>query len=173
MNIVFLDFDGVWRGTNTALAFGGVVDTQSVTLITKLLEAANTLSATKLVITSTHRVGVSRQDMEKFLCDSGASEFCKYLHDDWKTPVGSEHPFGRLKEINEWLDGREGVNHYVIIDDDWDDTTDETVESKNRLVHVDSKNGFSFRDLSKSLYILNITVAKTDAEDFINHGSKF
>lgn len=27
MNIVFLDFDGVWRGTNTALVFGGVVDT--------------------------------------------------------------------------------------------------------------------------------------------------
>lgn len=172
MNVIFLDFDGVWRGTNAAQALGGVADKQAIALIDKLLETSQALGETKLVVSSTHRIGYCREEMEKFLKDSGAKSFCKYLHNDWKTPVGQEHPFGRLKEINSWLAAHE-VDKFVIIDDDWHDTTDGSVLSISRLVHVDSVNGFSFRDLARAIFILGLSIGSELMEDFKNHGRNF
>lgn len=177
MKIIFLDFDGVWRATGAAQAMGGIIDAQSISLIETVLKHSNQTSETKVVVTSTHRVGVSASEMVSFLNDSGACGISSFLHDDWKTKVGDEHPFGRRKEINEWLSRHPEVERYVILDDDFEDLIMDIQSTGNAFdfIHIDSYNGFTYRDAIRTLVLLGAKdIPNRDAaKDFVRIGRKF
>lgn len=177
MKILFLDFDGVWRATGAAQMLGGIIDKQAIALIEMALDYSNQTSETKVVVTSTHRVGVNISEMLSFLEDSGAKVIASSLHEDWKTKVGEEHPFGRRKEINEWLSRHPEVERHVIVDDDFEDLIFDIQNTGNAFdfVHIDSFNGFTFRDAIRVMCLLGVKEIpnREAAKDFVRIGRKF
>lgn len=174
MKILFLDFDGVWRATGAAQAMGGLIDNQAIALLEMVLQQSNQTTETKVVVTSTHRIGVSVSEMISFLIDSGAKDIASSLHEDWKTKVGEEYPFGRRHEIDEWLSRHPEVECHAIVDDDFEDLVFR-IEDTFDFVHVDSFNGFSFRDAVRVMCLLGgDEIPNRDAaKDFVRVGRKF
>lgn len=177
MKVMFLDFDGVWRATGAAQALGGIIDQQAISLIEWALNCSSETSETKVVVSSTHRVGVNSSEMKSFLNESGGNVIAQFLHEDWKTKVGDDHPFGRRKEIDEWLSRHPEVDKYVIVDDDFEDLIFDIQRTGNAFdfVHVDSFNGFTYRDAIRVMELLCVKDIpnREAAKDFRRIGRKF
>lgn len=131
LKIMFLDIDGVVCTLRSQYAYGdGLLmqawDITACQMIRRLCIA----NGYQIVCSSTWR---NHNHTKTYFAVYGLIEL---LHDDWKTP---REPSIRGNEIALWMTEHTPVDEYVIIDDD----SDMTNEQMDRLVLVNSHEGFS------------------------------
>jgi hypothetical protein len=147
MKIVFLDIDGTICTDKSYTAYatqGMMFDWDD--LACKFLKTICEKSNTKIVISSSWRVGESNQkDLHKQLQKYGLEE---HLHEDKYTRCFS---CNRGEEIQDWLK-RNGHEEYVILDD----REEMLPEQEPFFIMVDPIEGLTFSDYNKILEILNV-----------------
>jgi hypothetical protein len=152
VKIVFLDIDGVLNSYRTAYAMGPMKEEDGLDPIAVgLVREMCRLNKAGVVISSTWRLGRDAQDFVIL--------FERY---GWKNPtvIGVTPTLStghRGKEIKAWLSGNSSITDFVVVDDDNYDTADDFPDN---FVHVDSKEGFLYRDFIKCSKILTPDYSK-------------
>lgn len=100
---------------------------------------------TKIVVSSFWRVGRSVATLQELLTGKGV--ICEVID---RTPDLFTLPRGH--EIKKWLEGREDVDSFIILDDDSDMVF---LELLCRLVHTTFTNGIQDTSVGLSVAILN------------------
>lgn len=166
MKVIFLDFDGVinshqsahfwhnrrdqskwenemykdWPGTlkeYIAQEFCPIALSNVEELIRRVPEL-------KVVVSSTWRLGETVESLQKILHPA------KLVAD---AVIGVTPRFPgkeRGEEIQAWLDEHPEVTNFVILDDDAD-----MVHLKHKLVQTNSRNGFTYTDMERTIELLN------------------
>ena len=141
-NIIFLDIDGVLRTHKSDLEWSNQLNTPILkgnnrlfckTAVDNLNEVIF-LTKTKIVITSTWRLSLSIDELNKIFKDRG---FIGEIID--KTKIDFK---GRGFEIREWLDNNQ-YKKYVVLDDQVKDI----INIVDHVIKVDSQIGFNEVDL--------------------------
>lgn len=151
MKVIFLDIDGVLNSEQyyrTVNRKEKELDRFDPKVVALLIDLVGEFSA-KLVISSTWRFGalsLLRHEVKK----SGLN---KYLHNDWRTP--QTYPPHRGKEIKLWLDKHQGVENYLILDDD-DNMLNEQLA---HYVKTDIKFGMQKENFEKARLILSSIIS--------------
>ena len=150
--IVFLDFDGVvetiyWeKDTDGSWSFNvhksSREELNNKQAIGWLNELYNKVPY-DIVISSTWRMGMSKDELQELLIKSGFNPAIKVLG---KTPVLYQQ---RGLEIQEWIDTAEFKGKFIIIDDDSD-----MCHLLPLLVRCDCQLGFTIYDYQKALKLL-------------------
>lgn len=165
MKVLFLDFDGVinsaqsatfwhnkrdqakwenelyseWKGTlfeYLAFEFCPIAMSNVEELIRRVPDV-------KIVVSSTWRLGNDVESLKKILHPS------KLITDAIIDVTPNIRITPRGTEIQAWLDNHPEVTEFVILDDDND-----MLHLIDRLVHIDSRNGFLYTDMLKALKVL-------------------
>lgn len=141
-NIIFLDVDGVLRTHKSDLEWSKQLNTPIFKGVDRLfcktavenLNEVIFLTKAKIVITSTWRINLSVQELNKIFKERGViGEVID------KTGINFG---GRGLEIKEWLDNN-SVTNYVVLDDQVKDI----VDIVDNVIKVNSQNGFEEVDL--------------------------
>ena len=150
--IVFLDFDGVvetiyWeKDTDGSWSFNvhksGRKELNNKQAIGWLNELYKKVPY-DVVVSSTWRIGMSTDELQELLINSGFNPAIKVLD---KTPVLY---LQRGLEIQEWIDTAEFKGKFIIIDDDSD-----MCHLLPLLVRCDCQLGFTIYDYQKALKLL-------------------
>ena len=150
--IIFLDFDGVvetiyWeKDTDGSWSFNvhksGREELNNKQAIGWLNELYNK-APYDVVVSSTWRIGMSKDELQELLIKSGFNPAIKVLG---KTPVLYQQ---RGLEIQEWIDTAEFKGKFIIIDDDSD-----MCHLLPLLVRCDCQLGFTIYDYNKALTLL-------------------
>lgn len=142
INIIFLDVDGVLRTHKSDLEWSNQLNTPLLKGVNRLfsksavdnLNEVIILTKAKIVVTSTWRINLSVEELNKIFKERGViGEVID------KTGINFG---GRGLEIKEWLDNN-SVTNYVVLDDQVKDIVDEV----DNVIKVDSQNGFEEVDL--------------------------
>ncbi len=126
MRIVFLDVDGVLNCRSTIARFHGFIgiDSKLVKNLSTIISASNIEDDTKIVVSSTWRVGQDKDGksipdsyryLERKLEEQGLRVFDDTPHIRW----GSDGRFRRGREIAGWLyeNQDKGISGYAVRDD--------------------------------------------------------
>lgn len=161
--MLFLDIDGVLNSARSCLAFGGypmeldeigAFDQIAIRLIQRLCDADDQV---QVVLSSAWRLHCDYNDV-------GAALGLPIID---RTPslLGP-----RGKEIAAWLDGRDDVEAYAIVDDD----SDMLPEQMPRFVNTDGENGLMYADFIKLCALLNVApvAAKPRAREWRGKSKK-
>ena len=150
--IIFLDFDGVvetiyWeKDTDGSWSFNvhksGRKELNNKQAIGWLNELYKKVPY-DVVVSSTWRIGMSKDELQELLINSGFNPAIKVLG---KTPVLY---LQRGLEIQEWIDTAEFKGKFIIIDDDSD-----MCHLLPLLVRCDCQLGFTIYDYQKALKLL-------------------
>ena len=141
-NIIFLDVDGVLRTHKSDLEWSKQLNIPILKGVNRLfsksavdnLNEVIILTKAKIVVTSTWRINLSVEELNKIFKERGViGEVID------KTGINFS---GRGLEIKEWLDNN-SVSNYVVLDDQVKDI----VDIVNNVIKVDSQNGFEEVDL--------------------------
>ena len=151
MAILFLDVDGVMNGDEflnrdrVSDADAGWIqwwldyfDPRNVEVLNGLTER----TGASIVLSSTRRNWASMEDLREILRRAGLKAELV-----GRTPYLKGRPRG--EEIRAWLDGAEGVEAYVILDDD-----DDMGGLEDRFVRIDSRTGLTEPDAERAAQIL-------------------
>lgn len=151
--IVFLDFDGVvetiyWeKDTDGSWSFNvhksGREELNNKQAIGWLNELYSKVPY-DVVVSSTWRIGMSKDELQELLIKSGFNPAIKVLG---KTPVLYQQ---RGLEIQEWIDTAEFKGKFIIIDDDSD-----MCHLLPLLVRCDCQLGFTIYDYQKALRLFS------------------
>lgn len=114
----------VLKGVNRLFSKSAVDNLNEVIILTKA----------KIVVTSTWRINLSVEELNKIFKERGV---IGEVIDKTSINFG-----GRGLEIKEWLDNN-SVTNYVVLDDQVKDIVDEV----DNVIKVDSQNGFEEVDL--------------------------
>lgn len=146
MNVLFLDIDGVLSHLVQRYAETDSYINKMDKYKLKVLSNVQKESNFKIVITSTWRLGLEKEEMEDIFIDNGS---LLRLHEDWRTKENTpysekdftqenftEHELKNIQsydymcpedlvrmrgfQIHEWLNRHKEVNKFLIIDDDSD-----------------------------------------------------
>lgn len=164
MKVIFLDLDGVLTNYRTRYK---KFDEECVDCLNHILQTTGAL----IVITSSMRV-MNGFDKVVELCKFGIMHEC-WKDDSFQMPhilMKAERiidlapiipcynqlnepifAVNRGKEITQWLDGRDDIDRYVVIDDD-DNFVQEHV---NYLIKVDPMTGLTENDCFKAINLLS------------------
>ena len=167
MNIIFLDIDGVVATPLTVLAYpqNGKIWSIDPTLIKAVGQLAWDTDS-KIVLSSTWRTHHNFCTWHDMMC---AFQIGNTMYNEsnpvaegeprsneepvWRTPDGKFSGF-RGHEVKAWLDEciekRHNVEHYVILDDD----SDFLEEQQRFLVKTDGMIGLTYNDYRKARAIL-------------------
>jgi hypothetical protein len=161
VKIIFLDIDGVLNSATDFREAGYYDKSPNKTEVISpgklyILEEIVRSTDAKIVISSTWRELYSLKELHTLFMDRG-----------WKLPVttiiGKTEEDGgrrlhhgaistRSSNISKWLDSKDNVSNYVILDDveakDFED------RHQDHLVITDVYNGINFRDMEKAIDIL-------------------
>lgn len=150
--IIFLDFDGVvetiyWeKDTDGSWSFNvhksGRKELNNKQAIGWLNELYKKVPY-DIVVSSTWRIGMSKDELQELLIKSGFNPAIKVLG---KTPVLYQQ---RGLEIQKWIDTAEFKGKFIIIDDDSD-----MCHLLPLLVRCDCQLGFTIYDYQKALKLL-------------------
>lgn len=152
MKVIFLDIDGVLNSVssfiyNNRMHFLGLTQDFSHESLcpiacSNLQYVLEECPDIKLVISSTWRKYYSLEEIK--------AKFDRYGVDSSRivgmNPIDSSY---RGKEIQEYLDLHPEITQFAILDDDSD-----MEPNMERLVKVDSRNGFTFTDAEKLIEML-------------------
>lgn len=141
-NIIFLDIDGVLRTHKSDLEWSKQLNAPILKGINRLfsktavdnLNEVIILTKAKIVITSTWRLNLSIDELNKIFRDRG---FIGEIID--KTEINFK---GRGFEIKQWLDNNKYKNYVVL-----DDQVKDIINIVDNVIKVDSQNGFEEVDL--------------------------
>ena len=141
-NIIFLDIDGVLRTHKSDLDWSKQLNTPILKGVNRLfsksavdnLNEVIILTKAKIVVTSTWRINLSVEELNKIFKERG---IIGEVID--KTGINF---CGRGLEIKEWLDNN-SVANYVVLDDQVKDI----IDIVDNVIKVDSQNGFEEVDL--------------------------
>ena len=140
--IIFLDIDGVLRTHKSDLEWSNQLNTPVLKGVNRLfsksavdnLNEVIILTKAKIVVTSTWRINLSVEELNKIFKERGV---IGEVIDKTSINFG-----GRGLEIKEWLDNN-SVTNYVVLDDQVKDIIDVV----DNVIKVDSQNGFEEVDL--------------------------
>lgn len=149
MKIVFLDMDGVLCTHRACIAVGdrgifSYLDPIACLLLKRLLDK----TGAKLVISSTWRNFHTLEGFQAILSAAcpGLGTYILYNEDMWRTDDDGPR---RGNEIARWLEKRNDIEEYVILDDDSD-----MEHLIGRLVKCPGHDGFSFQNYLDALAML-------------------
>lgn len=132
MNILFLDFDGVFLTSRTKFQD---IDFVATNFIAEMCNKHNI----KIVVSSTHRMF---NDCFDTLEQAGLSDFV-FEGSLWKTPRLNGKKRGH--EIDDWLSKHNEVRNFIILDDD-----DDMLQKQRKfLVKTSSNDGILTRHMLK------------------------
>lgn len=146
MKVLFLDIDGVLNTEVSAVMYGSLypgaenvaskLDHYGLRLMNFLIS-----KGVKIVLSSTWRLGQTKETSTSIL------GFEIYDHTHTHSLKGSTRGY----EIQDWLDNREDISHYCILDDD----SDMLPEQIPSFVHVRDP-GLTFLNIVKICEVLDI-----------------
>ena len=155
MKVIFLDIDGVLNCKNTADCCEGYigVDNKKVELLKRVVDETGAL----IVLSSSWRLGVTNTGLgTEGLMDYLKEKLAKYGLEIYSmTPqIGGFHG-SRGKEIDIWLNSRDNIESWVVLDDEYfDDFSVYGIDS--HLVNTDFYgDGLTKEDVEQAIYILN------------------
>lgn len=143
--VIFLDWDGVFRATGVTTVTGNMVNPTALALLNDLIRHCQC----GLVISSMHRGGRSKDELETELKEYGFENF--ELHEDFKTRQPVKPNERRGEQIRDWLRAHKEVKDYMIIDDD----TDLLKGQWPHLVWVDGQEGFGFKNYRVAIQLFD------------------
>ena len=142
-NIIFLDVDGVLRTHKSDLEWSNQLNTPNLNGVNRLfsksavdnLNEVIILTKAKIVVTSTWRINLSVEELNKIFKERG-------VIGEVIDKTGINFGGGRGLEIKEWIDNN-SVTNYVVLDD----LVKDIVDIVDNVIKVDSQNGFEEVDL--------------------------
>lgn len=151
MKIIFLDIDGVLNNheTRTTTSDGWCfVDDELVARLKKIVDATDA----KIVLSSTWLEGWHREDetLNDISFTELRSKFKEFGLSIMSRTCDSWEHSNRGDEIQEFLDKREDIESFIILDD-WNDVG----MLVNRLVFIDSKFGLTDENVQEAINMLN------------------
>jgi len=145
MNIIFLDIDGVLNNHHS-LADHVYIITEKCKMIERLCKETNS----KIVISSTWRIGETLKSLQNFFWRVGIDS--KYIIS--VTPIDNSPDSIRGDEITQWFELHpESLgfsSDYIIIDDDVDFHDHQLL----RLIRTNMHTGFCWDDYDKAVALL-------------------
>ena len=151
--IIFLDFDGVVETIYWDKAEDGVVslnahqyghselsNKQAIGWLNELYSKV----PYNIVVSSTWRIGMSKEGLQKLLTNSGFNPKIKVIG---ITPILHQQ---RGLEIQQWIDDNDFKGKFIIVDDDCD-----MCHLMPFLIRCDSLLGFTIYDYQKALKMLS------------------
>ena len=158
MRVIFLDFDGVlnsreWMEKRAAQGeIFSMVEEVDASAVANLNEIIAQTGA-KVVISSSWRLAFDMAHIEGVLRKAGFKGMIIS-----KTPRRTTYPARRGNEIKQWLEERDNIESYVIVDDDGDMLE----EQKSNFVQTSFLYGLKKEHVERAVSILNAD--KTEAE---------
>ena len=170
MKVIFLDVDGVLNSTNSLHEDESLEDA----LVLRLKKIVNATGA-KLILSSSWRElwtavrklmdKLDKYDMHlsgmtghgvslEFVAKKGftPTERYIYVYYNYETGMKEKAVYDRGAEIAWWLDNHDGIESFVILDDD---SYDIKSYYPDNLVNTSFKTGLTDNDVEKSIKILN------------------
>ena len=152
MKIIFLDFDGVLNNLTTRGPHPGTdprFDPFNISILNQIINE----SSAKIVITSSWRIDHTLEELRHLLGQVGVmGDIIDVTPNGAPDPIrGISNSSVRGHEIQAWLNGREDVTHFVIIDD-----SDDMVHLMFKLVQTDDIIGLEPRNVSQVLHHLGV-----------------
>lgn len=122
MNIIFVDFDGVFNNDASFILHESLIHDDCMEFFLDTIEEIKKEEIDiKIVISSTWRKGKDFEDFSLRVIENTpkfAQKFLNLVHEDWRT--GSDINGFRGNEVQEWLNRHPEVINFVCIDDDSD-----------------------------------------------------
>lgn len=141
MKVIFLDIDGVLNSADT-MAEGIHLDPAKVIILREIVDQTNAM----IVISSTWRFQYSIKEMGDLLYRTGFRGAHRVIDSTPKSKDGH-----RGSEIETWLNDRNDVEKYVIIDD----SSDFFDYQKKNFVQTKWETGLNWIFANKAIEILN------------------
>lgn len=151
--VIFLDFDGVvetiyWDKTEDGIVslnahkyrHSELNNKQAIGWLNELYSKV----PYNIVVSSTWRIGMSKEELQKLLTNSGFNPKIKVIG---VTPILHQQ---RGLEIQQWIDDNDFKGKFIIVDDDCD-----MCHLMPFLIRCDSLLGFTIYDYQKALKMLS------------------
>lgn len=150
--VLFLDIDGVLNSVQHAVMYNKIFNKSRdpyredccVIALSNLEEVIKHVPKTKIVISSTWRIGSSTQELQDLFKKWGFKYYNSIIG---KTPVTYSSPRG--EEIQQYID-KYNVKNYCIVDDD----SDMLDSQKHRFVQTNNFHGLLWKEAHQIVEIL-------------------
>lgn len=162
MKVIFLDIDGVLNSTTDFIeaqrredcinSGGEVISGGKLCLLEEIIEQTDA----KIVLSSSWRELFSLKEIHEMFVVRGftlpITVFAGKTECGYRSMDGTRELYGRSRLIQEWLDAKDNIESYVIIDDMSEERFIELHEG--HIVTTDMDNGLNLPAMSKAIDIL-------------------